>query len=295
MISILIPTKDYDCHQLIEELHRQGEACGIPYEILLGEDGTSAENLHKNIIADTLTNCRRIISDCNIGRSQIRNLLADNAIYPHIIFIDSDAVVEKPDYLQSYIDTIKNHDVICGGLYHCRHNGNKLLSLRFKYEKKADKKRNAAIRSIKPYNNFTTFNFAIRKELFMSILFNIQIEEYGYEDVLFGKELERRGIKILHIDNKLLHNGLEENSIFLKKTEQSIKTLVQIEDLIDETALLNASRKIKKLHLEGLFISIWNIFHKRIKRNLLGMNPSYTIQSNIKNTNYINNRKVKAL
>ena len=274
MISILIPTKDYDCHLLVEELHRQCEESGLPYEILLGEDGTSATNLQKNLIADTLPHCRRIISDCNIGRASIRNLLASNAIYPYIIFIDSDAVVEKKDYIKSYINVLRNHDVVCGGLYHCQHNENRLLSLRFKYEKNADKKRNATTRNIKPYNNFTTFNFAIRRDLFLSILFNGKIEEYGYEDVLFGKELERRRVNILHIDNKLMHNGLEENSIFLKKTEQSIRTLVQIEDLINETALLNASRKIKNLHLEGIFIFIWKHFHQNIKKNLLGRNPN---------------------
>lgn len=277
MISILIPTKDYDCHSLVEELHRQCEKSGFPYEILLGEDGTSATNLQKNIIADTLPYCRRIINESNIGRANIRNQLANNAKYPYIIFIDSDAVVEKQDYIKSYINALKSHDVVCGGLYHCKHNDNKELSLRFKYERKADKKRDAATRSIRPYNNFTTFNFAIRKELFLSILFNSQIEEYGYEDVLFGKELERRGINILHIDNKLLHNGLEENNIFLKKTKQSIKTLVQIEDLIVDTPLLNTSRKINKLHIEGLFIFMWNIFHKIIKKNLLGSNPNLTL------------------
>ena len=278
MISILIPTKDYDCHSLVEELQRQCEESGFPYEILLGEDGTSAANLQKNIITDTLPYCRRIISDCNIGRANMRNMLANNAKHPYIIFIDSDAVIEKPDYIKSYINVLRNsNEVVCGGLYHCRHNENKQQSLRFKYEKKADKKRDAATRSIKPYNNFTTFNFAIRRELFLSILFNSKIEKYGYEDVLFGKELERRGIKILHINNKLLHNGVEENSIFLKKTEQSINTLVQIEDLIVDTPLLNASRKINKLHLERLFIFMWNIFHKIIKKNLLGSNPNLTL------------------
>ena len=49
MLSILIPTKDYDCHQLVEELQKQGEALDCPYEIILGEDGTSPENLKFNI------------------------------------------------------------------------------------------------------------------------------------------------------------------------------------------------------------------------------------------------------
>ena len=68
MLSILIPTKDYDCHILVEELHGQGESLGLPYEIIIGEDGTAEENLRLNTMADSLTHCRRIIKKTNIGR-----------------------------------------------------------------------------------------------------------------------------------------------------------------------------------------------------------------------------------
>ena len=51
---------------LVEELHKQGEELGVPYEILVGEDGTSSENLRLNIAAEILPNCRRIIREKNI-------------------------------------------------------------------------------------------------------------------------------------------------------------------------------------------------------------------------------------
>ena len=59
MLSILITTKDYDCRQLVHELHRQGETLAQPFEILVGEDGTSAANLQKNITVEELQFCRR--------------------------------------------------------------------------------------------------------------------------------------------------------------------------------------------------------------------------------------------
>lgn len=274
MLSILIPTKDYDCHILVEELHRQGESLGLPYEIIIGEDGTAEENLRQNTMADSLTHCRRIIKKTNIGRAAIRNLLARESRYPNLIFIDCDAVVEKDDFLRLYADALKDYDVVCGALYHANEQPNDECSLRYRYEKEADKQRDAVTRSKAPYNKFTTFNFAIKKDIFTSILFNESITRYGYEDALFGKELKRRGIPIGHIDNKLLHSGLESNAVFLAKSEQALATLLTIEDRMESTPLLATLRKMRALHLENIFMIYWNLRKKSLRRNLLGRKPS---------------------
>lgn len=277
MISILIPTRDYDCHMLVKELHKQGEELGVPYEILVGEDGSSQEGISLNAIADSLSNCRRLISTKNIGRAGIRNLLAENARYDSLIFIDSDAIVEKRDFLKQYIIALQNNDVVCGGLYHADTMPNDGCSLRFKYEKNADKYRCAELRNKAPYDKFSTFNFAIRKELFKSILFDIRITQYGHEDTLFGKELEIRKAKILHIDNKLLHNGLESNLIYLSKVEKSIESLICIKDIIGTTPLLKAASKLESWHAKQLYLLFWKIFRKNMRKNLTGNNPSLKI------------------
>ena len=276
MLSILIPTKDYDCHILIEELHKQGESLGLPYEIIIGEDGTAKKNLPMNIVADSLPNCRRVIKDSNIGRARMRNLLAIEARHPYVIFIDSDAVVEKDDFLQCYAQTLKQCDVVCGGLYHANEQPDNECSLRYRYEKEADKQRDAIIRNKAPYDKFTTFNFAIKKEVFTSILFDESIVRYGYEDALFGKELEKRGIPISHIDNKLLHCGLESNAAFLAKSEQALATLLTIEDKIGDTPLLATLCKLRALHLESIFMTYWNLRKESLRRNLQGRKPSLT-------------------
>lgn len=274
MLSILIPTKDYDCHQLIEELQRQGELLGVPYEIIVGEDGTSAHNLQKNITAEELPCCRRIISRENIGRANIRNRLAIEAKQPNLLFIDSDAIVEKRDFLACYIAALHNHKVVCGGLYHTTKLNDQACSLRFKYERKADTKRDAATRSLRPYDNFTTFNFAISRELFLSIFFKKEIKQYGYEDALFGKELERRGVPVIHIENRLLHNGLENNAIFLEKTMLALGTLASIEQFIGTTPLLSTAAKLRKWHVAGTYLLLWRALRRPITRNLLGKHPS---------------------
>lgn len=277
MLSILIPTKDYDCHLLVEELHRQGEALDCPFEIIVGEDGTSPDNLKLNMAAELLDNCRRVIRPVNIGRANIRNILAMEAIHRNILFIDSDAVVEKKDFLQCYIDALKDNEVVCGGLYHADKLPDKNHTLRFRYEKEADRHRDAATRNKKPYDKFTTFNFAIRRDIFTSIFFNANITKYGYEDTLFGKELERRSYRILHIDNKLLHSGLEHNALYLAKIEQSLMTLREIRSRIGSSPLLDAAAKLNRWHLTWLYMLLWRTARGFMKKNLTGSNPSLKI------------------
>ncbi|MBR2318249.1 MAG: glycosyltransferase [Bacteroidaceae bacterium] len=277
MLSILIPTKNYDCHLLVEELHKQGEKLGLPYEVILGEDGTSKNELHTNSCIDSLPHCRRIILDKSIGRAAIRNRLADEALYGNLIFIDSDAIAEKSDFLELYATSLKEYEVVCGGLYHANKMPDTSCSLRYKYEKKADKKRNAEVRNKAPFDKFSTFNFAIRKELFQSIRFNEGITRYGHEDTLFGKELEKLGAKLIHIDNKLLHNGLESNDIYLNKVEQSISTLIDIKEIIGTTPLLKAAEKLNRMHLTWLFATLWKWFHKAMRKNLTSSNPSLMV------------------
>ena len=277
MLSILITTKDYDCRQLVHELHRQGEALALPFEILVGEDGTSAANLQKNITIEELQFCRRIIREKNVGRANMRNILGIEAKYPYLLFIDSDAVIEKPDFLACYIDAARDYEVVCGGLYHADTLKDKECTLRYKYEKRADKRRDAATRNQKPYDCFSTFNFLIRRELFLSIFFNSNITKYGYEDTLFGKELERRGATIMHIENRLLHNGLESNEVYIHKIEQSISTLVSIEKELGPTPLLRTAHRLRRWHMTWFFTAAWKACNRLITKNLYGKHPSLTL------------------
>ena len=119
MLSILIPTRDYTCYQLVADLHEQAEGLGIPYEILVAEDGSRSQvNIIANHKITELSHCRHIVNKENVGPANIRNLLAREAAYGWIIFIDSDAKVEKEDFLSTYYQHIGKADVVVGGLLH---------------------------------------------------------------------------------------------------------------------------------------------------------------------------------
>ena len=274
MLSILIPTKDYNCRLLVEELVRQGERLGVPYEILIGEDGSSFEAIEQNRPISQLAGCRIIEYRVNQGRARIRNRLAEEAQYENIIFIDSDAIVEKKDYLAAYLHALQRSEIVCGGLYHPVFIPSPDCTLRYKYEKNADRKRLASVREKQPYNDFSTFNFAIKRELFLSVRFDENIAEYGYEDTLFGHRLKEQGYFIKHIDNPLLHTGLESNKQYLVKIEQSLKTLYSIREDIDTTPLLAAYRRVRRVGMVPFAAWIWKLSQKLLRSNLMSESPS---------------------
>lgn len=290
MLSILIPTKNYNCCKLVEALHAQCDAAILSHEIIVGEDGSSQEGLNMNAAIEKIPHCTRIIQNKNIGRAAIRNLLAEKAKCKNILFIDSDAVAEHNDIITKYIAALQEHKVVCGGLYHADTLDNKRHSLRYNYEKKADKHRSATERAQRPYDKFSTFNFAIRRDIFLKIRFSDKISRYGHEDTLFGHELQRRGIGVKHIDAPLLHSGLEPNEVYLRKTEISIETLIQIENEIGTTPLLQCYRKLQKLHMVPLVAHIWRTISPLLRCNLLGNNPSTTLL-NIYKIGYLCNLK----
>ena len=87
--------------------------------------------------------------------------------------------------------------------------------LRWKYGRNREEK-NASLRNQSPYQSFTAFNLLAPKDIFQKIAFNEKIDGYGHEDTLFGIELKKEGVTIAHIDNPIIHLGLDEHQVFIK-------------------------------------------------------------------------------
>lgn len=287
MFSILIPTRNYDCTSLVAALHRQAEEiqaqqdCNRPYEIIVGDDGsTDAGILAQNRIINTWPNCRFYEHPVNIGRAAIRNRLAEEARYTYIIYIDCDARVENDCYLQRYMETALLCPVVCGGLVTTPVLPSANHSLRFRYEHRADRSRSAAHRSRHPYANFSTFNFMIRRNVLLDIRFDERCTQYGYEDALLGVCLQQRGIPVMHIDNPLVHTGIDTNAEFLDKSETALGTLLHLDESIQKEATVSqVARSLRRWHLLPVFRLFHRLFRDMERTNLLGTHPSLTIFS----------------
>ena len=281
-ISLLIPVFDYD---IIALVHSMKDAMGkVPefYEILIGDDGSSAE-YRKKYSSLEAENVKVISSKKNIGRAAIRNRLALEAKGDFLIFIDADVMLPgtAEAYMLKWLPFLNNSRVICGGtLYHDSKPGDPDKLLRWKYGKWREQK-SAAERNKHPHAGFSTFNVLIEKSVFSKIRFNEELKQYGHEDTLLGYQLKKAGINILHIDNGLMLEGQESNRDFLNKTKLGIENLSKLFDKVtdkksfSETVLmLKIYNKLRLLGLTRVLAAIFIRYRDQMEIRLDSSNIS---------------------
>jgi glycosyltransferase involved in cell wall biosynthesis len=299
-ISILIPVNNYDLVALVHSLRRGMENVSEFSEILIGDDGSTEEyrNIYLSLIDDHL---RVIVSEKNIGRAAIRNRLIVEAKGDFFLFIDADAMLPgtAEAYMQKWLSYINTGRVISGGiLYHETPPGDPDRILRWKYGINMDQKP-AVKRNENPYSSFSTFNVLIDRTIFSKLRFYEELKQYGYEDVLFGYQLKKAGINILHVDNGLVHEGLETNTEFLVKTKHSIENLSTIYDNVTDKAtitstvsILKAYKRVRFFCLTKLFAGIFIKYKDRMEMKLDSKDPDLRLFSFYKLTMFCTYRKI---
>lgn len=267
-LSVLIPTYNYDCSQLVLQLLEQ-----LPEnaEIIVGDD-CSAEAILVST-ADERVHIYR--PDHNLGRASIRNRLAEEAKGEWILFIDADAEVRRQNFIADYLTASNEAQVVCGGTGNLPACPRPEARLRYDYEVAAEKRLTLPYRRQHPYAQFTTFNFLIQRNLFLSIAFDESLQDYGHEDTQFGLELKKRNINVLHIDNKLTHLGLEDADDYLQKTETALRTLATMSSEQKQNVRVSAlALKLKRWYLLDLTCFIFRISKSSVRKNLLGKHPN---------------------
>jgi glycosyltransferase involved in cell wall biosynthesis len=281
MLSILIPVFNFDVANLVHSLHRQCVLANVEFEIILADDASLEYFREKNKKLNSLTGVHYYEESINLGRSKIRNKLANLSRYPYLLFMDCDSQVASNDYISVYLKHCTEDVVICGGrIYEAEKPADYTLLLRWKHGRLREVF-SAEWRNKYPNRSFMTNNFLISKILFDKILFHEGINGYGHEDTLFGFDLKKMNIKILHIDNPLVHIGLEESSFFLEKTKEGIKNLKYISGinnhesiLIEDIKLLYYFRFFERLRLKKFLCFLFNNQKKSLEKNLNGRNPN---------------------
>lgn len=267
-LSILIPTFNDPCSTLVGNLQQQAEELGISYEILVADDGSTQHNvLEENRSINALPHCQLIERRVNAGRAAIRNFLAQQARYAWLLFIDSDMVVCRNDYLRKYASCEETPIVDGGVVIGTCIPGN----LRSMYEKAAESEHTYEERQQSPYRDFHTANFMIQRALMIEHPFDERFRNYGYEDVLFGKAMEQAGVPILHIDNPMSFEIFEENEHFVSKTEEGLRTLYQFRhELKGYSRLLDRAQTLPRTPIRW-----WHqLFGAMERRHLTGRHPS---------------------
>lgn len=278
--NICIPVLNYDVTSLVSSLYYQISKTGKNFKVFVFEDGSEKSYCDQNALLVNKFGIIHLISEKNIGRSAARNFLADNAGRGKIIFLDCDSALPDEEFINRYISNA-DKDVVCGGTIYLPEQKTENGSLRYKYgisrEMKTAEQRNRNSNAA-----FATNNFMISCEIFKKVRFREFLKEYGHEDSLFGYELKENGIQIFHIDNPVIHEGIESNSVFLSKTLSGLQNLKIIEqsqiagkEFTDDVRIVKTYHKLRKTFLNFFVLLFFNIFKNIMEKHLLiSKNPN---------------------
>jgi len=278
LISILIPTYNYNVFPLVKEIHKQLTQSKITFEIVCVDDASDDKFNKLNESVNTLTFSSFILLDQNVGRSKIRNLLVSYANFEWILFLDNDVHPVNSNFINYYLASInENSQVICGGIKYRSDKPNREEMLRWVYGKKREEI-SLPIRELNPYHYFFSANFLIRKSIFSFMIFNENLTNYGHEDTLFALDLKKNNVALSHINNSVYHLGLETSANYINKTEKAIENALYLyqKGQIQKTdiRLINKFLQFKSYRITYLVAIIFSLFQKAITTNLCSKNPS---------------------
>lgn len=278
MLSILIPTYNYDVYPLVKNLFDQCEKEGIEYEVLVLDDCSTEEIIiEKNSGIQTFQNVFLFRNENNLGRTQTRKLLAEKAKYNWLLFLDADVIPAQENFISEYTKTLESkHNVVLGGYSYTNFNSDFSTILRWKYGTEREQAL-ASKRNKNPYAYVFSGNILIDKQIFLINNFNENINLYGMDNY-FSYNLFRNNISVLHIDNPIIHLGLEENDFFLKKSLQSVESrkqyLMNLPEIEKVNSLLKHYKQLKKLSLTRFVGFGFRISEPYLKKKILSENPS---------------------
>jgi glycosyltransferase involved in cell wall biosynthesis len=280
MISVCVPVFNVDVRKLAGQLANEAQKAPFAVEIIFFDDYSDEKyrtlnseiSKKKGIIYKELAR--------NTGRSSIRNALGKAATQPWLLFLDSDSELVTNDFLGYYIKAAQGAEVICGGtVYRGSPPSDKSTLLRWTYGR-AREQMTALQRSSGNKFSITANNFMIRKDIFVQHPFREIILEYGHEDTVLGFDLNKGGVKVIHADNPVLHNGLEPSVEYLEKTRKALDNLVYISENIigdarfrNESGFLKMRNGLKKTGLLPLAGVLFRMFEPYLAKNLTGKNP----------------------
>jgi Glycosyl transferase family 2 len=209
-------------------------------------------------------------SPVNMGRSKTRELLAEKAKYPYLLFLDADVLPVSPLFLAQYLQYVSEYSILVGGIKYESEKPESNRYFRWFYGK-AREEISVKNRLLKPYDHFMTGNFLVPKSIFLQFPLHDVITGYGHEDTLLGYKFQQAGISIKHIDNPVFHLGLEENEVFFAKSKEAVSSLLRLKllGLNIPSKLLNGYNLLERIKLVTFCAVFYPFFESRFLKNYI--------------------------
>ena len=277
MLSILIPTYNYNVYNLVTELHRQCNECGIEFEIIALDDSSKINSIENQQI-NKLNNCRFLINDVNVGRGATINKLVQYSNFEYLLILEADSFPCKKNYISLYNDFItKTPQAVFGGVLYDNRKPNDNSLLRWTYGHARESK-NLKHRIKNPNDIVFSWNLLLQKKLFLDNPFDSLIRSYGFEDLVFLKNLKKNNVSITQIDNPCFHQNQEQSIVFIEKSKIAILNLVELykKKILNgkDSSLLRAFTMARKFHISSLIVLVFERTEDLLESNLLSTKPS---------------------
>ncbi|MBV6472831.1 MAG: hypothetical protein JPMHGGIA_01098 [Saprospiraceae bacterium] len=250
----------------------------VPCEIIVCDDGSGLEWQPLFQEAGRETFVRILDQPVNSGRAATRNRLAAQAQYPILLFLDADVYIAQPDFLHNYLRAIPpdDHWVIYGGCqYPEERPEDPRLRLHWEYGRRVENP-GLAKRKRQAHRHFHTVNFMVPKALMLHLPFDEHLKGYGHEDSAWATALSQMGVPMAHIENPVVHLGLNTHVHFLRNVASSVSNALTLES---KGQSLPGGLKFVRLclgglKLKGLCYHLYRRCERRIVHNLIGQNPN---------------------
>lgn len=263
--------------ELINSLLAQRADWPGPLEIILLDDGSAEVFQLQNRFLAALSEVVYRELPRNVGRAAVRNQLAAAGQYEWLLLLDNDSLLPDQQFLARYAAAASQAEVLIGGTcYEAAPPADSDLYLRWLYGQEREA-RPATMRQAAPYSQLTINNALIRAEVFRRFPLDERLTGYGHEDTKFGVELAAAQVPVLHLDNPVIHDGLESATVFLAKSEQAVRNLAQVyreDGLGTDSRLLQMALRLRRLGLGGLAQNTLSAAVAKLKQNLLSNTPT---------------------
>ncbi len=277
MISILIPTYNYNTLPLVIELHQQCLVENIAFEIIVLDDASDdEESILQNLKINAMPYCIFERNPENLGRTKTRTLLSQKAKFDQLLFLDADVFPGSPMFIKKYLEVSDANAIVFGGYQYENKRPENDKILRYVYGKTSEEK-TAFVRSKNPYQYIFSGNFLINKNDFTESNFQGNEKFYGL-DPFFAYQLMINGKKVIHIDNAVYHLGLDQNEVYFEKSLEAIdarrELMVNLKGMAEINQMTRYYLTLKKYKVLPLVSLSFSLFGPILKKLTLNNNPS---------------------
>ncbi|MBX2827485.1 MAG: glycosyltransferase family 2 protein [Flavobacteriaceae bacterium] len=276
MLSVLIPTYNTSVISLVNQIHQMCKEASYDFEIIIANDASTNPMVSEELQPiENKEHFRVLHNEKNKGRTATRSILAEQAKFDWLLFLDADVLPKYPDFIQRFALTQPQHaSIVFGGVAYHKEKPDRLQVLRWKYG--TDREAKSVEDRMKSPHFIISQNLLIKKEVFSTI--NLVSENrYGLDNIV-SYFIFKEGLEVAHIDNPVYHLGLENTETFINKSIESLKTSLHFHK---EGNFTEDFRPVQKLYVQlrkwgilGIFKGFMKLFVRRIEKNLYSNHPN---------------------